>query len=48
MELARRTKQDKTIIRRLLDVDHRRHIGLVEDALEALGRRLVVSVEDAA
>ena len=48
MELARRTGRDQKDIRRLLDIDHRSHIGLVHDALEKLGRRLVVSVEGAA
>lgn len=35
-------------VRRLLDLDHRSHIGQVEAALTVLGKRLVVSVEDAA
>jgi antitoxin HicB len=48
VELGRRTGRDQKDIRRLLDLDHRSHIGLVEDALEHLGRRLVVSVETAA
>ncbi len=47
MELARRTKQDKTISAACWTLTTS-HIGLVEDALERLGRWLVVSVEDAA
>lgn len=46
--LAKRIGRDHKEVRRLLDLDHRSHIGLVEDALEQLGRRLVVSVEKAA
>lgn len=46
--LAKRIGRDHKEVRRLLDLDHRSHIGLVEDALEQLGRRLVVSVERAA
>ena len=45
VELARRTKRDQKDVRRLLDLDHRSHIELVEDALAKLGRRLIVSVE---
>jgi antitoxin HicB len=48
VELARRIGRDQKDVRRLLDLDHRSHIGLVEDALAQLGRRLVVSVETAA
>lgn len=48
VELSRRTGRDQKDIRRLLNLDHRSHIGLVEDALEKLGRRLVISVERAA
>lgn len=47
-ELSRRTGRDQKDVRRLLDLDHRSHIGLVENALEHLGRRLVVTVETAA
>lgn len=46
--LAKRIGRDHKEVRRLLDLDHRSHIGLVEDALEQLGRQLVVSVEKAA
>jgi antitoxin HicB len=48
VELARRIGRDQKDVRRLHDLDHRSHIGLVEDALAQLGRRLVVSVETAA
>ena len=48
VELSKRTGRDQKDIRRLLDLDHRSHIELVEDALEHLGRRLVVTVERAA
>ena len=35
-------------IRRLLDLDHRSHIGQVDAALSVLGKRLVIEVGDAA
>jgi len=35
-------------IRRLLDLDHRSHIGQIDTALAALGMRLVIEVQDAA
>ncbi len=35
-------------VRRLLDLDHRSHIGQVEAALAVLGKRLVVEVRDTA
>ena len=34
-------------VRRLLDLDHRSHIGQVEAALQALGQRLVVTTQAA-
>ena len=34
-------------VRRLLDLDHRSHIGQVEAALQALGQRLVVVTQAA-
>ena len=34
-------------VRRLLDLDHRSHIGQVEAALHALGQRLVVATQAA-
>lgn len=46
--LGRRLKISEAAIRRLIDLDHRSHIGQIEDALAALGRRLVVEVEKAA
>ncbi len=35
-------------VRRLLDLDHRSHIGQIDAALATLGKRLVVQVDDAA
>jgi len=35
-------------VRRLLDLDHKSHIGQVDAALSVLGKRLVVEVYDAA
>ena len=35
-------------VRRLLDLDHRSHIGRIEAALAVFGKRLVVEVRDAA
>jgi antitoxin HicB len=46
--LGRRLAISETAVRRLLDLDHRSHIGQVEAALRALGKRLVVEVHDAA
>jgi antitoxin HicB len=45
--LARRLGLQENAVRRLLDLDHRSHIGEVERALAALGRRLVVRSEAA-
>ena len=45
--LAKRLKVADTTVRRLLDLDHRSHIGEVEAALAALGLRLAVRVETA-
>ena len=42
VELARRLGTVEGTIRRLLDVDHRSHIGQVEAALATLGRSLLV------
>ena len=42
--LARKLGVTEMIVRRLLDLDHRSHIGQVELALEQLGYRLVTSV----
>lgn len=47
IELARRLGVDEKAVRRLTDFDHRSHIGQVEVALAALGRRLEVSIKAA-
>ncbi len=46
--LGKRIGVSEGAVRRLLDLDHRSHIGQVETALAALGMRLVVEVRDAA
>ncbi len=46
--LARRLGVTENVVRRLLDLDHRSHIGQVETALAVFGKRLVVVVRDAA
>ena len=46
--LGRRLKVSEAAVRRLIDLDHRSHIGQIEAALAALGKRLVVEVEKAA
>lgn len=43
-ELARRLGVTEGVVRRLLDLDHRSHIGQLEAALAVLGKRLVVDV----
>lgn len=48
VELARRLGVSETAVRRLVDLDHRSHIGQIDMALSALGRRMVVSVQPAA
>lgn len=48
VDLGRRLGLDEKVIRRLRDPLHRSHIGAVEAALRALGRRLVVDVRPAA
>lgn len=40
--LAERLNRSESSIRRLLNLDHRSHIGQVEEALRAVGRSLVV------
>lgn len=45
--LARRLDTVEGTVRRLLDLDHRSHIGQVEAALRALGQRLVVATQAA-
>ncbi len=46
--LAERLGVPEAAVRRLLDLDHRSHIGEVERALALLGKRLVVEVLEAA
>jgi antitoxin HicB len=48
VELARRLGKDERAIRRLRDPLHRSHIGEVETALRLLGKRVEVSVREAA
>ena len=45
--LAKRLGTVEETVRRLLDLDHRSHIGHVEAALKALGQRLVVAARAA-
>jgi antitoxin HicB len=45
--LAKRLGVTEAVVRRLLDLDHRSHIGQVEKALAELGRRLEVRVKAA-
>jgi antitoxin HicB len=47
-DLAARLGLAETAVRRLLDLDHRSHIDQVEAALRCLGKRLEVTVRDAA
>jgi antitoxin HicB len=47
VELGKRLGISESAVRRLLDLDHRSHIGQVEAALAALGCRLVVEVHAA-
>ncbi|HNY39520.1 MAG TPA: hypothetical protein PKJ41_03965 [Bryobacteraceae bacterium] len=47
-ELARRMRIPKTSIDRLFDLDHASRLDQIDAALRALGKRLVVAVEDAA
>jgi antitoxin HicB len=46
--LAERLGCDPRQVRRLLDLDHRSRLDQLEAALAALGKRLVLDVEDAA
>lgn len=46
--LAQRLGVDERTVRRMLDLDHRSHIGQIEAALQALGKRLEIEVQDAA
>lgn len=45
--LAKRLGVTEAVVRRLLDLDHRSHIGQVEKALSALGRKLEIRVRAA-
>jgi antitoxin HicB len=45
--LGRRLGISEGAVRRLLDLDHRSHVGQIETALAALGHRLVVEVHAA-
>jgi antitoxin HicB len=47
-ELARRLGVRETVIRRMLDPDHETKSEKLQAALDALGKRIVVAVEDAA
>ena len=47
-ELARRLGVRETVVRRMLDPDHETRSEKLQSALEALGKRIVVLVEDAA
>ena len=46
-ELARRIGKDEKEVRRILDPMHRTKLSVLEAALRALGRRLVISTEAA-
>lgn len=48
VELGRTLGLDERAIRRLRDPLHRSHVGQVETALRALGRRVVVEVDQGA
>jgi antitoxin HicB len=47
-ELGRRLDRDEKEIRRILDPAHPTKLGPMVEALRALGKRLVVGVEDVA
>jgi antitoxin HicB len=48
VELARRLKVSETVVRRMLNPDHDTKSEKLQTALEVLGKRLVVSVDEAA
>ena len=48
IEFGKRLGISEEAVRRLLDLEHRSHIGQVEAGLQALGRRLKVEVQEAA
>ena len=47
-ELARRLGVRETVVRRMLDPDHETRSERLQSALEALGKRITLAVEDAA
>jgi antitoxin HicB len=47
-ELARRLGVRETIVRRMLDPDHATKSARLEGALRAVGKRLLVAIDDAA
>ncbi|MDI6025476.1 type II toxin-antitoxin system HicB family antitoxin [Corticibacterium sp. UT-5YL-CI-8] len=47
-DLARRLGKSENEARRLLDPDHNSKIGPLQEALRALGREIVITVQDAA
>jgi len=47
-ELARRMGVSETIVRRMLDPDHATKSARLEEALRAVGKRLLVAIDDAA
>jgi len=47
-ELARRLKVRETVVRRMLNPDHATKPERLQTALAALGKHLVIAVEDAA
>ncbi len=47
VELGRRLGITEAAVRRLVDLDHRFHIGQIETALATLGHRLVVEAHAA-
>ncbi len=47
-ELARRLGCQRNEVERLLDIRHRSRLDQIEDALAAVGKRLVVQIQDAA
>jgi antitoxin HicB len=48
VELGRRLKVSETVVRRMLDPDHATKSEKLQAALEALGKRLVVGMDEAA
>jgi antitoxin HicB len=48
VQLARKLRCDEKEVRRMLDPRHPTKLPRIEEALDVFGKRLVVSVEDAA